>query len=164
MAGSVMAKAPYGGCKLSNADHRGNGEWIEVSIGILERKSATIDQGSAIIDEAVVVTEALEHLGVDETCRAEPAAAEVNSRDVASTDAHIHDLNRVGRDATWEWCCGALADHYIRLAALVVTPYSVRFHHLLRLGRCTKGFCVKKIIQKRTFSIIILVNQVFTQK
>lgn len=111
----------------SDTDDRGNGKRVEEGVGILEWNGGAVDQGSAIIDEAIVVTEALKDLGVDEACRAEPAAPQVNARDVASTHAHVHDLHRVCGNATWEWGRGALVYHYIRLAAFL-TPYSVRFH------------------------------------
>lgn len=94
----------------------------------MEGDCTTIDQWPAIIDKAVVVVEALEDLGVDEACRAEPATGEVNVRDVAPTDAHVHDINSVGWNATWEWGCRTLVYHYIRFTAFV-TPYSVWFHH-----------------------------------
>lgn len=116
----------------SDTDNRGNWERVEEGVGILEGNGGTVDQGPAIIDETVVVTEALEELGVDEACRAEPAASEVYFRDVATTDTHIHYLYCVGWNATWKRCCGALVDHYIRLAAFL-TPYSVRFHSFISI-------------------------------
>lgn len=131
----------------SYTDNRGNWERVEEGVGILEWNGGTVDQGPAIIDEAVVVTEALEELGVDEACRAEPAASEVYFRDVATTDTHIHYLYCVGWNATWKRCCGALVDHYIRLAAFL-TPYSVRFHSFISI------VCTKIFIQNRPFKIL----------
>lgn len=131
----------------SDTDNRGNWERVEEGVGILEGNGGTVDQGPAIIDEAVVVTEALEELGVDEACRAEPAASEVYFRDVATTDTHIHYLYCVGWNATWKRCCGALVDHYIRLAAFL-TPYSVRFHSFISI------VCTKIFIQNRPFKIL----------
>lgn len=49
----------------SDTDNRGNWERVEEGVGILEWNGGTVDQGPAIIDEAVVVTEALEELRVD---------------------------------------------------------------------------------------------------
>lgn len=45
--------------------------------------------------------EAFEDFRVDEIGGAEPATVEVNPRDVAACDAHVHDLDRVRRYATW---------------------------------------------------------------
>lgn len=113
---------------LLRAYYRGDWQWVEEGIGILKRESATIHQGLAIVHKAIIIAKALEDLWVDEMSRAEPATVEVNAIDVAPGYTHVHDLNGVGGNATWEWACRSLVYHYIWLGTLF-TPNSVWFLH-----------------------------------
>lgn len=97
-------------------------------VGILERNRPTILQGFAVIDQAIVVAKPLEDLGVDEVGRAEPATVQMNAGDVATSEADIHDLDRVGGNATRECRCGALIHHNVRHRTLS-SRNSVRFYH-----------------------------------
>jgi hypothetical protein len=97
-------------------------------VGVLERNGATVLQGFPVIHEAVVVGKPLEDLGVDEMGGAEPTTGQMNAGDVATSDAHIHYLHRVGGNATRECRRGALGHHYVFFAAFF-SPHSVRFYH-----------------------------------
>ncbi|KAH7857101.1 hypothetical protein Vadar_009008 [Vaccinium darrowii] len=82
-------------------------------VGVLKRDAVAVNQRLPVVNEAVVVTEAFEDAGVDETGGAEPAAAEVDAGDVTAGDTDVHDFNRVGWDAVWEGWCRALVNHYV---------------------------------------------------
>lgn len=97
-------------------------------VGVLERNRPTILQGFPVIHQAVVVGKPLEDLGVDEMGRAEPTTGQMYAGDVATSDADIHYLHRVGGNATRECRCGALGHHYVCLGAFF-SPHSVRFYH-----------------------------------
>lgn len=112
----------------SGTDHRRDREWVKESIGILKWKCAPIDQGLPIVDKAIIVENALENLGVDEASRTKPATVKVNPRDITAGDAHVHNLNSVGRYAAWKRSCGSLVYHNIGLRTLI-SPYSIRFVH-----------------------------------
>ena len=116
---------------LISADNGGDREWVRKGVGVLKRQCSTVGEGSAVVDEAVVVAEALEDSRVDEASGAEPSAAEVDAGDVTAGEAHVHDLNGVGGYAAREWRRGALVDHYISLGTFL-SPYSVRFYQRYR--------------------------------
>ena len=86
-----------------------------------------MEQGLAIIDEAVIVAKALEDFRVDEARRTEPATVKVNVGDVAvATRARVGDLNCVCGNATWQWCRRRLAYLNVTLAALL-NPFGIRY-------------------------------------
>lgn len=83
-----------------SADNGGDIEWVGKGVGVLKGQRSAVGEGSAVIDEAVVVAEALEDSRVDEAGGAEPAAVEVDAGDVTAGDAHVHDLDGVCGYAT----------------------------------------------------------------
>lgn len=123
----------------SRARNGRDGERVRVGVGILKGESVPVGQGLAIVNEAVVVAEALEDPRVDETVGAEPATVEVDARDVAPGHASVHDLHSIGGYATGERGRRSLAYHYIGLAASL-PPHPVRFFHC----RC----CIKQTQNK----------------
>lgn len=98
-----------------SASDGGDGQGVAEGVGVLEGERAAVDEGVAVVNEAVVEAEALEDSGIDEAGGAEPAAAEVDGGDVAARDADVHYLHRVRGDAVGQRLGGALADHYIGL-------------------------------------------------
>ncbi|KAL4383578.1 hypothetical protein GQ457_15G006930 [Hibiscus cannabinus] len=97
---------------LLRTDHTRDCKRVREGISVLKLDSSAIDQGFAVVDETVVVAQALEHFWVDKMSRAEPAAGYVNSRDVAARGTDVEDFDRVGRNAAREWGSGPLVYHY----------------------------------------------------
>ncbi|KAD1586181.1 hypothetical protein E3N88_26047 [Mikania micrantha] len=102
-------------------------------VGILKGNGVAVNKGFAVIDKAVVVMKAFKEVRVDEPGGAEPAAAEVDVRDVAAGGADVHDLDGVSGNATWQGVCGTLV-YYDVGGGTFVSPNSVWFHFLC----CTK--------------------------
>lgn len=65
------------------------------------------------MDEAVIESEAPEERGINEAGGAEPAATEVDTRDVAAGGARVHYGNRIGGDTIWERCSRSLSYHNV---------------------------------------------------
>lgn len=104
---------------------------VEESIGVLKGQCTAIDQRLAIVHKAVVVVKALEDPRIHKPSRAEPTTGEVDARDITTADTHVHDLNGVGGNTTWEWARGTLVYHYVCLATLF-SWNSVWFVHFCR--------------------------------
>lgn len=113
-------------------------------------------EGLPIINEAVIVVKALEHLWVDEASRAEPATVQVNTSNFAPTNAKIHDLNGVGGNATRKRCCGTLVYYNISLAAFV-TPNSVRL-------RRSSGTMMEKLAMSTRESVVAIFLETHTTR
>lgn len=96
-----------------SADNSGDGERVTEGVCVLKGEGAAIGKGLAIVNETVIITEALEYARVNEASGAEPAAAEVNSGDVTTGDANVHDLHGVGWYTAGKWSCGALVNHNV---------------------------------------------------
>lgn len=99
--------------QLRRTNYGGNRHRVKKSIGVLEFESTAINQRLTIIQEAVIVTEALQDLMVHEMGRAKPAAAEVNIRYVAPSCTGVYDFNSVCWDAIRRKGSGSLSDDNI---------------------------------------------------
>lgn len=69
------------GVYQSPAGDGGDGKMISESVGILKHHRPTGYQRLSVVHKAVIVAESLEKAGVDQPCRAEPAAGEVDVGD-----------------------------------------------------------------------------------
>ncbi|KAL6972997.1 hypothetical protein U1Q18_027171 [Sarracenia purpurea var. burkii] len=99
--------------RKTTADEGGGGEWVFKGVGVDEGESPATNEGVAVVNEAVVGTEAAEDFRVDEVGGAELAAAEVDVGDAAVGRAHVSDLHRVGGYAVGKWRRRALAHLYV---------------------------------------------------
>lgn len=88
-------------CKIFFLRKRGggDGELVREGVGILEGDGGAGFKGAAAVEEAVVVGEALESLGIDESDGGEPAAVEMDSGNGTPGDARVHDGGTVEWDA-----------------------------------------------------------------
>lgn len=106
----------------------GNGEAEAEGVGVLEGDRGASGEGTAVVEEAVVVAKAAEHAGVDETGRAEPPAAKVDASDAATPPGtHIQHLHRVRRDSIRQRRRRPLVHHDIVPAALLAHSLRVRW-------------------------------------
>lgn len=113
----------------------GDGKGVGVGLSVLEGDAASGGDGLAVVDEAVVISEAAEDGGVDGTGGAEPAAGEVDVGDGATRDADVDDVDGVRRDAAGQRRCGCLMKHDVLRRAHV--PNTVRPEFCSSRLRCS---------------------------
>lgn len=80
---------------ISRAGNECDSETVRESVGVVERERRAIRQRLPVVDETVIIVNTLENPRVNQLNGAEPTAADVDPRDVASRHALVRDLHGV---------------------------------------------------------------------